>query len=99
MVVFIIEVDDLDFLPVDPKRQSPVFGDEQAPCALAVAGQQMRFPAWHGAKLLLALHVLEERDDPPNLDDDRRLYPAGVIVVDEPPQSFMDHVPDFHEAK
>ena len=98
MIVFIIEVDDLDFLPIDPKRHPPVARDRQAPRSLAVAGQHVRFPALHGAKLVLLLHVLEERDDALHFDDDRRLQPAGVVILDEAPQPFVDHVPDLHSV-
>jgi len=37
-----LEVDDL--VDLDPEGHPPVTGDVQAPCALAVAGQNVRFP-------------------------------------------------------
>jgi hypothetical protein len=96
MIVFIVEVDDLDFRAVDPKRHPPVSGDGQTPRSLAVAGQHVRFPALHSAKLVLLLHVLEKGDNALHFDNDGGLQPAGVIVFDEAPQPFVDHVPDFH---
>ena len=77
MVIFVIEVDDLDFFAVKAERHPPIFCNGQAPRSLAVAGQHMGFPAWHGAKLLLLLHFLEERDYALHLDNDAGLQPAS----------------------
>ena len=48
----------------------------------AVAGQQMRLPARHGAQFLLPLHVLEEGDDALNFGDDGGLQPTGIVILD-----------------
>jgi hypothetical protein len=96
MIVFIVKVDDLDFLTVDPKRHPPVLSDEQAPRSFAVASQHMGFPALQGAKLVFLLHVLKEGNDTLHFDNNSGLQPTGVIILDETPQPFMDYVPDFH---
>src|SRR3546814_4247865 len=94
--IFIGEVEDLDLVAVDPKRHPPVFGDEQAPRSLAVAGQHMGLPARHGAKLVLPLHVLKESDHAPDLGDNGGLKAAFIVMFDESPQSLVDHVSDLH---
>ena len=93
-----VEVDDLDFLPVDPEGQPPVLRHEETPCALPAAGQKMRLPARHGSQLFLPLHVLQEGDDATELRHHSWLEPGFIIIDDEAAQTLVDHVPDFHGA-
>lgn len=51
MVVLKIQVDDL--VAFNPESQPPVARDMQAPSALAVTGQSVRFPQRKGAQLIL----------------------------------------------
>src|SRR3546814_20183391 len=92
VVIFIVEVDDLDLVAVDPKRHPPVLGDEQAPRSLAVAGQHMGLPARHGAKLVLPLHVLQESDHAPDLGDTGGVKAAFIVMFDESTPSLVDNV-------
>lgn len=46
-VVFVVEIDDLDLRLVDLERYAPIAGDAEAPCAVPIACQVMRFPARH----------------------------------------------------
>ena len=95
MVILIVEIDDLHLFPVDPEREPPVPGDRQAPGALAVAGQPVRLPTRDHPQFLLPFHVLEEGDDSPKFRRDGRLYTGGIVVLDEPAQSLVDHVTDL----
>lgn len=77
MVVLVVEIDNFDLGLIDAERQSPVFGDEQAPRSFAVASQLMCFPARHGPEFILLLHVLEEGDQAAQLVRDRGLNPLA----------------------
>jgi hypothetical protein len=50
----------------------------------------MRFPARNCLQLLLAPHVLEEGNDPPQFWRDGGLETGGVILLDEPAQALVD---------
>jgi hypothetical protein len=93
----VIEIDDFDLDLVDPKRDPPIFGDEQTPVALPVTRQLMRLPAWNRPKLILPLHVLQEGENAAELGDHGRLQARGIVIFDESTQTLVDHVPDFHE--
>lgn len=58
MVILKVDIDDLVVL--DPEGYPPVTGDVQAPCALAVTGQNVRFPCGKGAQLFGVLHRIKE---------------------------------------
>ena len=58
VVVLKIQVHDLVVL--DSKRQPPVAGDRQAPCALAVSGQKTGFPQRQAAQLCRVGGRIEE---------------------------------------
>ena len=97
VIVFVVEVDDLDLIAVDAEREAPVPGDEEAPGALSVAGELMGLPGRNGADFFRALHVLQEGDHASQLRDHRGGEAAAVVSFDEAPQSLVDHVPDLHE--
>ena len=59
-----LEVDDLDLVLVDLECEPPIFGDEQAPCAFSITGQQVGFPGGKGTNFVFALHILKEADHP-----------------------------------
>jgi hypothetical protein len=65
VVIFIIEIDNLDFGLVDAKCQPPVLGDRKAPRPFAVTRQLMGFPAWHGFQFvnvrMLSSYALQEQ--------------------------------------
>ena len=63
VVVFVIELFELDPGCVDAECDAPVPRDKQAPGALAVAGQLVRLPCRDGSQFLGAFHVLQEGQD------------------------------------
>jgi hypothetical protein len=98
VVVLKIKVTNLDLRLVDPKRETPILRHKQAPCALAAAGQLMRFPTRDRPQLIFPLHVLEEGDHAPNLGYNGGLQPACVIMFDKSAQPLMDYVSDLHTS-
>jgi len=62
-------------------------------------GQLMRLPAWHAPELILALHVLKKRHHALYLSSDGGLASAGVVILDQAAQTFVDDVPDPHEVR
>jgi hypothetical protein len=85
VVIFVIEIDNLEAGSIYSEREPPVPRQGQAPDPLAIAGKLMRFPAWHAAQLCLVLHVLKERDDLAKLGDNRSRQARGVVFLDEAP--------------
>lgn len=96
MVVLVVEIDDLDPILVDLESQPPVLGDEQTPCPLAIPGQPVRLPARDCSEFVLPLHVLQKRNHAAKLVREGRLNPAGVIILDEPPEPLVQDVPNSH---
>src|SRR5579859_3040656 len=96
VVVLEIEIDDLDFELVDPERETPVLGHEQAPDALPIAGELVRFPARHAPQFLFVLHVLKERNHLAELVDGVGLKPRGIVGLNESAQTLVLHIPDYH---
>ena len=97
MVILIIQVEDFSFGLVDSKRDPPVAGDGKAPCSLAVTGKLMRFPARDVAEFLGAFHLLQEGQNVTDPLYDSRGQAGSIIILNEAPQSPMDHVSDLHK--
>ena len=98
VVILVIEVDDLDLFPINREGEPPVLRDKQAPGTSTVAGKLMRLPARNRAQFGLLLHVLEKGDDLAQLGGCSGLNSGSVVLLDQPTQSFMDHVSDYHVA-
>ena len=96
MVILVIEVNYFSFASVDPECHPPIPGDREAPCALAIAGELMNFPARNVLELLRVFHLLQESHDVANLLDNRRTETGSIITLNKPPQSPMDDIPDVH---
>lgn len=96
VVIFIVEVDNLDFGLVDPERDPPVLGHEKAPGAFSIASELMGLPARDRAQFVFPLHILEEGDDATDFRHYGRLQAGGIIIFDESAQPLMDHVSDSH---
>src|SRR6266571_1989832 len=94
MVVLKVDVDDLVVL--DPEGDPPVTGDVQAPCAVAVAGQNLRFPCGKGAQLLGALRRIEECQHLAELVHGVRAHALRGIVLVQPAQTRVRNTPYFH---
>ena len=93
MVILKVEVD--DFVVLYPKGHSPVTGNLQAPRALSVASQNVRFPHGKGAQLLGFLHRIEERKNLSELVHGVRAQaPRGVRLV-QATQTFVRNTPRF----
>jgi hypothetical protein len=80
MIVLKVEVNDLNVLPVDAKRNAPVFRDEKTPYTLAVACQPVRLPACNGVQFVLMLHVLQEQDNTKDFIHSDRRHARTVIT-------------------
>ena len=61
VIIFQVQVVNFSFVGINPKRQSPIARDAEAPRAFTATGQRMHFPSWQGAQFLRLLHVVEER--------------------------------------
>ena len=97
MVVFIVQIEDFSLGLVDPERDPPVAGDGEAPCSLAVASELMRFPARHVPDLLGVFHLLQEGQNVADPLHDSWRQAGSIVVLNEAPQSPMDHVSEFHK--
>ena len=97
MVILIIQVENFSFGLVDSERDPPIVGNGEAPCSLAVAGKLMRFPARDVAELLGVFHLLQEGQNVADPLYDSRSQTGSVIMLNEAPQSPMDHVSDLHK--
>jgi hypothetical protein len=71
VVVLKIQIEDFSFPLVDPERDSPVAGDGQTPCTLAVAGELEGFPARDVTEFLGFFHLLQEGNDVADFLDNR----------------------------
>src|SRR4051812_30388368 len=96
MIILQIEITDL--IPLDPKRNSPVARNRNAPCPRPVSGQLVDSPAGRAGNLLYtrrAEHRCENASEPVY-----QIVPQCpvVIVFDEPLQPAMPDGANPHAA-
>ena len=96
MVVLVVQVDDLVLLRINPKCHPPVLRNRQAPNALAIAHEPVSIPARNRSQLFFSFHVLKERQDSPELWDDRGLNRGGNVILDESSKPPVEHVSNSH---
>jgi hypothetical protein len=96
MVVLKVEIDNLDVLPVDAKRDAPILRDRKTPHTLAAAFQRSRLPAWNGAQFILALHVLQEQDNAKDFVGNDGGHARPIIPLDQVPQSLVNGIANAH---
>ena len=98
MVIFQIQVADFWLCAVNAKRQTRVAGYAQAPRALSVADQGVRFPARKRMQFPGALHVIEKCQ--PLSELIRRVggNPFRAILLVKPFQPFVGEAPYSHQT-
>ena len=96
MIIFQIHAVDFAGLRVDAKRQTPVSGDVEAPCAFAVAGQHVHCPRGKSPQFLWVFHVVEEGEHLTQLVRRIGRDPFGAVFRVEPLETLMNKVAYFH---
>ena len=86
MVIFIVEVDYLDFGLVDPERDPPVLGHEKAPGAFSIASELMGLSAPRVnetacVRLSETPDKYLQEDEPPAMIPDNPVLTAGKSLA------------------
>ena len=81
---------------VDPKGKAPVLAHDEAPNTSPVPGKAVRLPMRHVGQFVLALHILKERDDCPDLHGILPGQSRGIVLQDEPLQPLVPDAADQH---
>ena len=92
MIIFEIEINNLNFQPVDAKRNAPVLRNGKTPDTLSIARQQVRFPDWDVPQLILVAHVLQEQDNTKDFIGDNGRHTRPIIMLDQIPQSLVNDI-------
>ncbi len=81
---------------INPKSDSPVAGDGQAPRPTPITRKHVRFPRRDAKKLRGIIHGNEEGDNRADLPNNRSGQLRGIVPLNEAPQSLVDHVANLH---
>ena len=97
MIILIIQIEDFSFGLVNFEGDPPVAGNGETPCSLAVTSELMRFPTRDVTELLRGFPFLQESQNVADPLLDSRGQDERIIMLNEAPQSPMDHLPDLHK--
>src|SRR6266404_981212 len=94
VIVLKIQVADLSFFKIDPKSETPVAGDIEAPYTLSIACQGVRLPRRERTQLPRFIHVTEKREHLPEFVPRIGWQALGFIVEVKLLQALVDKTPN-----